>query len=110
MKIYQKDTYTLITPTENSFDAFIAEFKEENDLLYKNHTVIELSDNLNSSESDLSLFLNVAKKYKAKSFSFIIICDAVNMDEISEEINVVPTLLEAEDMLEMEAIERDLGF
>ena len=50
------------------------------------------------------------------SVSFILdkVLDLLNAkhynDKIPDELNVVPTLIEAEDLLEMEAIERDLGF
>ena len=42
--------------------------------------------------------------------SFVVICNGIDIDDVPDEINVVPTLQEAEDVLEMEAIERDLGF
>ena len=34
----------------------------------------------------------------------------IDIDAISEEINIVPTINEALDILQMDAIERDLGF
>jgi hypothetical protein len=36
--------------------------------------------------------------------------NAINFDDIPEEMIVVPTLEEARDIIEMEEIERDLGF
>ena len=32
------------------------------------------------------------------------------MDDFPEYFNIVPTLIEAEDIIEMEAMERELGF
>jgi len=40
----------------------------------------------------------------------VIISKGINIDKIPEELNVVPTFTEATDILEMDAIERDLGF
>jgi hypothetical protein len=34
----------------------------------------------------------------------------VNVDDFPETFNIVPTLVEAEDVIEMENIQRDLGF
>lgn len=110
MKISQKDTYTFISSTENSFSEFINAFKEENLNSVENHIIVELSENLNTTLNDLSLFLNIAANYRSNGVSFVIICKGVDIDEIPDEINVVPTLHEAEDVLEMEEIERDLGF
>ena len=42
--------------------------------------------------------------------SFVVIKSGINIDDFPESVNIVPTLQEAEDILEMEAIERDLGF
>ena len=47
---------------------------------------------------------NLSKK------SMIIISDAVDFDKVPNYLNVVPSVLEAHDMIEMDEIERDLGF
>jgi hypothetical protein len=39
-----------------------------------------------------------------------VVNSALDPDIIPDEIMVVPTLLEAQDVIEMEEIERDLGF
>ncbi|WKD84766.1 hypothetical protein KCTC32516_00100 [Polaribacter huanghezhanensis] len=110
MKISQKDNYILISSTENSFAEFIKAFKAEKLNVAKNHTILELSENLNTTLNDLSLFLDIATNYSANGMSFVVVCNEIDIDEIPDEINVVPTLQEAEDVLEMEVIERDLGF
>ena len=110
MKISQKDTYTLIEASENSFQDFFTKFKAQNLKSIENHTIVELSENLNASLKDLLLFLNIAENHREIGMSFVIVCNGIDIDEIPDEINIVPTLHEAEDVLEMEAIERDLGF
>ncbi len=110
MKISQNDSYTLISSTENSFTEFINALQAEKLDVAKNHTVLELSENLNTTVNDLSLLLDIATDYRANGMSFVVICTEIDIDEIPDELNVVPTLHEAEDVLEMEAIERDLGF
>jgi hypothetical protein len=42
--------------------------------------------------------------------SFVMVKPNIDIDDFPETLNIVPTLQEAEDVLEMEAIERDLGF
>ena len=56
------------------------------------------------------LFLNLSEIHKQNGASFVLICSEINIDAIPDEINVVPTFTEAIDILEMDAIERDLGF
>jgi len=110
MKISKKNTYTFISSTENSFSNFITAFKTENLNSIENHIIVELSENLNTTLSDLSLFLDIAENHRSNGMSFVVICNGIDIDDVPDEINVVPTLHEAEDVLEMEEIERDLGF
>jgi hypothetical protein len=110
MNISNVKDYTLITTTENSFSDFLNAFKAEKLDMSNSHKVVQLSENLNTTLQDLSLFLDIATNHKSNGISFVVICNNVDIDEVPDEINVVPTLIEAEDVLEMEAIERDLGF
>ena len=47
---------------------------------------------------------------KAKNKSFILIKRGIQIENFPENLNIAPTLQEAKDILEMENIERDLGF
>jgi len=53
-------------------------------------------------------FLEAAKIQKINNKSFIVVKNGIDIDKIPELLNITPTLGEAEDILEMEAIERDL--
>ena len=110
MEISNPKEYTLIIADENSFNEFHTAFTKQNLDHVTNHKIVQLSDNLNTTLNDLSLFLNIAENHRENGISFVIICNGIDVDEIPDEINVAPTLHEAEDVLEMEAIERDLGF
>jgi hypothetical protein len=102
--------YTLITSTEATFSEFFTAYTTANLDSDFSHKVVQLSENLNTTLQDLSLFLDIANNHRSNGISFVVICNGVDIDEIPDEINIVPTLTEAEDVLEMEAIERDLGF
>ena len=102
--------YTLITSTEATFSDFFTAYNSANLDSDISHKVVQLSENLNTTLQDLSLFLDIANNHRSNGISFVVICSGIDIDEIPDEINIVPTLTEAEDVLEMEAIERDLGF
>lgn len=108
MKIEKKENYTLISSDENSFSDFYVSFLKKEKDFKKEHLVLLISDEINTTIEEFTLFLNSFKKKKGTSF--IIVCNTINIDEIPENFNIVPTLTEAEDILEMEAIERELGF
>ncbi|WP_318640394.1 hypothetical protein [Flavobacterium ardleyense] len=52
----------------------------------------------------------LAKMYKKANKSLVIVCQDIDFTEVPEFINVVPTIIEANDIIAMEDIERDLGF
>lgn len=58
----------------------------------------------------LLLFLKVSTLHRKTKQSFVIVNDAIHIDEVPDEMVVVPTIQEGEDIIEMEEIERDLGF
>ena len=55
-------------------------------------------------------FHPLAKAHKKRKKSFVVVAEGVDYDEFPESLAVVPTLQEAHDIIEMEEIERDLGF
>lgn len=59
---------------------------------------------------DLLCFLTLSNTHRAGKQSLVLINKALSADQIPDELLVVPTLQEAEDIIEMEEIERDLGF
>ena len=55
-------------------------------------------------------FLKTSNLHRKTKQSFVIVNDALEIDDVPFEMIVVPTLQEAADIVEMEEIERDLGF
>lgn len=54
--------------------------------------------------------MDIAEEKQQNGTSFVIVNSVIDIDNFPENLNIVPTLQEAEDILEMEAIERELGF
>lgn len=52
----------------------------------------------------------IAKKYNSDNQSFVVVSDQLSYDDFPEEVALVPTIQEAFDTIEMENIQRDLGF
>lgn len=48
--------------------------------------------------------------YKKAKKSLVVVCQEIDFNEVPDFINVVPTIIEANDIIGMEEIERDLGF
>lgn len=110
MKIEEKGNYILIKPEENTLSDFTSELEKEHLNYLKKHIIVEILDNFNASKENISLFLKLAYEHQKNGTSFVLVLKGVNVDDFPETFNIVPTLVEAEDVIEMENIQRDLGF
>lgn len=106
MKIHNGSQYTLVNGDEMTAVELEKKILSFND----NHLLIQFSKNENIIEKNIPLFHKIAKTLKKNNLSFILISKGLDIDNFPEHLNLVPTLQEAKDLLEMEAIERDLGF
>jgi len=111
MNLSKKEKYTIVTPSENSFIEFQKAFEEEICTLEKDHVFIDFLNTFKITVNELQQLAEIAITKKENGTSFVLICDTVEIDDFEDEsLSLVPTLVEAEDILEMDEIERDLGF
>jgi hypothetical protein len=59
---------------------------------------------------DIKLFSNLSKTHKKGKKSFVLVASAIDFNAVPTQLTVVPSVQEAHDIIEMEEIERDLGF
>jgi len=112
MKIKEKDNFSLIKVDAGHTIPDLV-LKLEN--LLKNqysssNIAVDLLKYNNLTEPDILAFTHLSGAHKKNKKSFVLINDSIDIDLIPEELTVVPTLIEAGDIIEMEEIERDLGF
>ncbi|MDG5491445.1 ribonuclease Z [Psychroserpens sp. SPM9] len=109
--IFDNDGNTTIITQEK---ASIVELVKKIDVLYerfKNNNIIVNITKLDVvTLSDIVEFLQLSNKHRKAKHSFVIVSNSANLDEMPDEIVVVPTTKEAYDIIEMEEMERDLGF
>ena len=78
---------------------------------YKNyHLIVNLSSLDQLGLQDVIEFLRLSNNHRKDKKSFVIVSDKVDLSQMPDELAVVPTIQEAYDIIEMEDIERDLGF
>ncbi|PQJ73743.1 hypothetical protein [Polaribacter butkevichii] len=110
MQIDQKETYTIISCEENTFSEFYDSFLIEEEKRQKENIIVQISNDCKASIKEFLLFLRIAEQKKENGTSFVIVNSNVNIDDFPDSLNITPTLQEAIDVLEMEAMERELGF
>ena len=110
MNISKTEKYTLIKIENNLISVFFDDFSKIFSNFNGEQLILDFSESNKTTETDLKLFLELSNQHKNNGTSFVIICETVDIDNLPEELSVVPPLTEAIDTIEMEAIERDLGF
>lgn len=111
MKIENHDNFVVLEDEQNNFEKFASflEFQIPNKFRNQN-VIVNLLANKELSLDNLLVFLKVSNIHRATKHSFVIVNDAINPDDLPDEMTIVPSLLEAGDIVEMEDIERELGF
>ena len=110
MKITHKDNYIILTPEKEDIAEFAKYLTKNHSDFKKDNVVIDIIKFDVKSQQELLLFLKISNLHRAQKKSFVIVNDSINLDGIPEELIIVPTLLEAGDIIGMEDLERELGF
>ncbi|GGH48130.1 ribonuclease Z [Mangrovimonas yunxiaonensis] len=110
MIIDRNGNITVITQEKAS----VIELVKKLDVMYNgfknDNIVVSLTGLKPVSLQDVVEFLKISNDHRAAKNSFVVVASNANFDEMPDEIVVVPTLKEAYDVIEMEEMERDLGF
>lgn len=110
MKVEQKSNYTIIKDTQGDLVAFVMKLTHEFKSFENHNLIIDISSHKNLSSSDLDAFLPLSDKQKIAKKSFVILTEDCDYNTVSDDLVVVPTKIEAIDIIELDEIERDLGF
>ena len=101
---------TTITREKATVVELVEAIEKKYDSLKNDNIIVSLFSIKKTTGKDLVEFLRVSNKHRAANHSFVIVAPNVNFNELIDELVVVPTVQEAHDIIEMEEIERDLGF
>lgn len=110
MKVEHKAHTIIIKDTQGDLVSFLMKVTHEYKTFEKFNIIIDLSFYKDISISDVNSFLRLSKIHTKSKKSFVIVVQNMDFNSISINLMVVPTTLEAHDIIEMEEIERDLGF
>ena len=109
MIINSFENLTEINQERLSTPEFINKVNADFSSFSNNNIIVILSSLVNLSKSELSEFLLMSNIHRQNGHSFVIVTNNIDIDSTPEELIVVPTLIEAKDIIEMEEMERDLN-
>jgi len=110
MIIDQNQNITTITQENASVIELVKKIESLYPKFKNNNIIVNLNTIKPISLEQIIEFLRLSNQHRAAKHSFIIVNEGINVDKTPEEIVIVPTLQEAYDIIEMEDMERDLGF
>lgn len=109
MKVDTKGHTTTIKDTQGDLMGFVMKVTHEYKTFQNENLIIDLTHYADLSVKQINGFLPMSKIHKKAKKSFVIVAN-VDFNSVSDKLVLVPSLLEAHDIIEMEEIERDLGF
>lgn len=110
MKIIEKDSYKILQDEKDNVIEFASYLQSNHNSFKDENVVVDILKYGTLELNELLAFLKLSNSHRQNKKSFVIVNDTINIDRVPEEIVVVPTLQEAEDVIQMEEIERELGF
>lgn len=110
MIIEKTNIATICKNDENSIEEFFQNFSKNYSKFAKDNIIIKFSDSKGEEKENILLFLQYSEEHRNNGMSFVFVLNGISTDDFPDEIMIVPTLEEALDIIEMENIERDLGF
>lgn len=110
MKTTRKKNYIIIRDEKDSVTEFTSRLTKHHEEFETENVVIDIHKFKDLQLQELLGFLELSNTHRGKNRSFVIVNDAIPIDKIPDELVVVPSLQEAEDMIQMDEIQRDLGF
>lgn len=110
MIVVEKENYKILRDEEDDVKNFVSYLEFRHKDFQNDNVVIDILKYGELELEELLTFLKLSNKHRKNNRSFVIANDTINIEMVPEELIVVPTLQEAEDVIQMEEIERDLGF
>ena len=106
----ENELFTVLKDEGNRISGFVDFLEKEGEGLRQKNLALDLGEISDLEVGELLQLLPVSNAHRANGKSFVVVTPAVSIEDIPEELITVPTLVEAEDLIQMEEIERDLGF
>lgn len=110
MKVDQKGHTVCIKDTQGDLVSFLMKVTHEYKTFQKHNIIIDIRLYNDLSLKEISSFMPLSKIHTKSKKSFIIVTSDLDHNAVSDKLAVVRSILEAHDIIEMEEIERDLGF
>ena len=110
MKVDAKGYTTVIKNTQGDSLVFLEKVTNQHESFKHQNLILDLTHDKTTTIASVKAFSELSKTHKKGKKSFVIVAENIDFNAVPKSLVVVPSVLEANDIIEMEEIERDLGF
>ena len=110
MKVTTKGHTIIIKDTEGDIGAFLDKINGQYSSFKEHNLILDISHDKSVDVKSIKIFSDLIKQHKKEKKSLVFVVKDLDYNKVPVSITVVPTQLEAQDLIEMDEIERDLGF
>ncbi len=111
MKVTEKDNYRILEDDNGDLVVFATSLSKDHEAFQNDNVVVNILDKEDIDVKDLLMFLEISKVHRLQKKSFVIASRPISVESsLPDDLVVAPTLREAEDIINMEELERELGF
>ena len=107
MIINQHNSTAIITQDKTSLPEFLKKFSVLNERFKTNDVILVIKD---TSSDYIDQLLALSETHRHLNYAFVVVSTQLDQDDFEDDLIVVPSLQEAHDYIEMELMQRDLGF
>jgi len=110
MRVKIKDNIRIIENHSDGINEILVKIENQINNFLDTSLILNLTYNKELSIKDLNHFKEINKTFKKHQLSFVLVNDTLNLTDLKSDIHVVPTVLEAHDIIQLDNIQRELGF
>lgn len=110
MNVIAKGHTTVLIDTQVDCGLFLEKITSQHESYKNQNLILDLTHDNSTTIQSIKAFSDLSKlHYKGKK-SFVIVAENIDFNALPKSLVVVPSVLEAHDIIDMDEIERDLGF
>ncbi len=110
MKVVVKAHTTILKDTQGDIQLFLDKVTTQHESYKNQNLILDVTHDNSTTIQSIKAFSELSKLHCKGKKSFVIVAENIDFNALPKSLVVVPSVLEAHDIIEMEEIERDLGF
>jgi hypothetical protein len=110
MKALLKGHTTVLKDTQGDIQLFLDNITNQHESYKNQNLILDLTLDKSTTIQSIKAFTELSKMHCKGKKSFVIVAENIDFNAVPKSLVVVPSVLEAQDIIDMDEIERDLGF